>query len=223
MFATDGAVLGHAGPDDDLRWTLSIARGAEEIDAALPREQLELLAWAGDRHDCFAECRATDRSVFLAVQARQGTIVRALRLACARIEPAPGAPEGEPGPWPDARPVVEAYLGRLRAADFPGAAAFFAEDCLYSHPPYGGGHERVVYRSREALLHGFVNDRGPTQAIQVITGFAQDGASAFVEGVVDGLENGGTWGASCTIAPDGLIRRYLAFYGTPRVPRLGAN
>lgn len=217
---TAEAVVGHAGPSDDVRWSLSVARGRESIGRALWPVDAELVGWAGDADDWFAECASGDESIFVAAQVAGGGIARALRMGCARIDPPAGAAGVDAGSWPGARPVVETYLGHLRSADFEAAAASFSEDCLYSHPPYGGGHERVIYRGRSALLHGFVHDRGPSPAVQVITAFAQRGAQAFIEGVVEGLPEPGTWGGSCTMASDGLIQRYVAFYGAPSVMRL---
>ena len=55
--------------------------------------------------------------------------------------------------------MLEAYFAGLRDARFEAAAAQFTDDCLYTHPPYSGGTERVLWRGRESVLRGFVEDR----------------------------------------------------------------
>ena len=55
----------------------------------------------------------------------------------------------------------------------------------------------------------------------MITAFAQDGPVGFVEGVVDGIPDGGTFASTFIVDPDGLMTRYVAFYGGPRVPPAG--
>jgi hypothetical protein len=228
-FAGD-AIYAYADPADDLRWTLSVARGRDAIAAALDgrgEETVEVLAAVERDRDWFAEgwlvAGGEPATAFLALQRDDsGAIARALSLRCAAIDPPPGGGRDPGGAWPDARPILETYLGHLRAARFEEAAACFAPDCLYTHPPFPGGAQRVLYRDREAAHRGFVQDRGPTPAIQVISLFVQDGPTAFVEGVVDGIPNGGTWGSTLTLAPDGVIQRYVAFYGAPRVERLTA-
>lgn len=218
-----GAIYAYADATDDLRWALTVARGDEEIRRALSRRSEDreeiLLAAHGDGR-WFAETRAGDESGWLSVaQDERGAITRAVSFRCAAVEP-PRASAGEqPTTWPDARVVLEGYFSELRAARFDDAAAQFTPDCFYTHPPYPGGSERVRYRGRDALARGFVVDRGPTPAIQVVTRFVQDGPHAFVEGQVDGIPDGGTWGSALTLAPDGLIRRYVSFYGSPRVPQ----
>ena len=55
--------------------------------------------------------------------------------------------------------MLETYLEHLREGRFAEAAACFTADCVYSHPPFPGGTERVRYRGRAAAHHGFVHDR----------------------------------------------------------------
>jgi hypothetical protein len=103
---------------------------------------------------------------------------------------------------------------------FREAAAHFSADALYSHPPYAGGSERVLFTGREALWRGFEFERGPSPARQVITGFWQSGERVFIEGVVDGLPGGGTFFSTAQISSQGEIARYIAFYSATRIPSL---
>ena len=84
---------------------------------------------------------------------------------------------------------------------FREAASHFTLDTIYSHPPYAGGRQRVLFRGREALRRGFVIERGPSPARQVITGFWQRGARVFVEGVIEGIPDGGTFFSTAQISP----------------------
>jgi hypothetical protein len=213
------AVFAHASPTDDLRWSASIARGSRDAAAALPRAPVEPIVWAHDGDRSFAEGRSGDETVLLSAQTDgRGAVRRALRLACAPLDP-PVAHDGEGGRWPDARPVIETYLAHLRAAEFESAVGFFSPDCLYSHPPYRDGMGRVVYRGHDELLHGFVHDRGPSPVVQIVEAFVQRGPHALLEGVVEGIPNGGTFAASCSIDRDGRLSRYVAFYAATRVER----
>ena len=221
-FARD-AVYAWGDPSDDLQWRLSIARGRENIARALhgrDEAAVKILRRVDRGGDHFAEGRTVvagePATTFLRVQVdASGAVTRALSLWCHAADP-PAATDH--GPRPDGRPVIEAYFAGLRAARFDDAAACFTGDCFYTHPPWPGGEERIVYRGREAVARGFHEDRGPTPVIQVVTAFVQDGATAFAEGVVEGIPDGGTWAAALTLSPDGLLDRYVAFYGAPRVP-----
>jgi len=193
-------------------------RGPHDAAAALSgAAQLQPHAWATDGTRCFAEGRNDGETVFVSVQADdRGAIRRALRMACARLDDPP-ATDDTGFAWPDARTAIETYLGHLRAADFAAAVECFSPDCLYSHPPYRDGMGRVVYRGRDELLRGFVNDRGPSPVVQLIEAFAQRGPHAFIEGVVEGIPNGGSWQGSCEIDAHGRLRRYVAFYAATRI------
>jgi len=89
--------------------------------------------------------------------------------------------------------VLERHLADLMSSRFREAAARFTADTIYSHPPYAGGTERVLFRGRDALWHGFVTERGPSPARQVITDLWQRGDRVFVEGVIEGIPDGGTF------------------------------
>lgn len=48
----------------------------------------------------------------------------------------------------------------------------------------------------------------------------QAGRDCFIEGVVDGIPNGGSFVSSLSLDREGLIQRYVAFYSASRVERL---
>jgi hypothetical protein len=198
-----------------------LARGRREIAAALAiwDDPVELLAFAGDGRECFAEGRLGAASFAASLQLDAGgAIERVLWLTSAAVEPSPtwsdsaGSPSG-------AGPVLDRYFAHLQAAEFAAAASCFTADCLYFHPPYAGSPARVAFRDREELLDGFENKRGPSPARPVVTALAQSGADAFIEGIVEDVPNGGTFLSSVSLARDGLICRYAAWYCAPRVPR----
>jgi hypothetical protein len=118
----------------------------------------------------------------------------------------------------DGRTILERYFADLTKSRFREAAGNFTVDTLYSHPPYAGGTERVLFDGREALWRGFVELRGPSPVRQIITGFWQQGERVFVEGVIEGIPNGGSFFATGQIGPEGEIARYVAFYSSQRVP-----
>jgi len=116
------------------------------------------------------------------------------------------------------RPVLESYFAALMNSRFREAAAHFTADTLYSHPPYAGGAERVLFRGRGALAYGFETERGPSPARQIITDLWQRGGRAFAEGIVEGIPNGGSFFSTADISCEGEIARYVAFYSTTRIP-----
>ena len=122
---------------------------------------------------------------------------------------------------PDGRPILERYFADLMSSRFREAAAHFSVDAIYSHPPYAGGTERVLFEGREALWRGFAVERGPSPVQQIITGFWQQGDRVFVEGVIEGIPDGGTFFSTAQISADGEIARYVAFYSATRIPPLG--
>jgi hypothetical protein len=215
------AIYGYAAPEEDLGGSRSLARGRREIAAALRRQyvQGELLALIGEGRDWFAEGRRGGASFVASLQLdARGAIERALCLASEAIEPSPTWGGGL-GTANDARAVLDRYIAHLQAAEFGAAVECFTHDCLYSHPPYAGCTSRVTFRGHDQLLDGFENKRGPSPARQVVVTLVQRGADCFIEGVVEGIPKGGSFVSSLSLAEDGRIRRYAAWYCTPRVPR----
>jgi hypothetical protein len=218
------AILGYAVPDDDLRAGRSLVRGRDEIAAVLAANRpVEILVQVADGLDVLAEGRAGDASVAASLQLDEdGAIARGFWLASAAVDPS-ATWAGGPGDEGEARPVLDRYFAHLQAGAFADAGACFSEDCLYSHPPYRGCTERVNFRSRDELVHGWETLRGTAPGRQVITAIAQSGPDCMFEGVVDGIPNGGSFLASLSLGTDGLIRRYSAWYCAPRVERIPAG
>ena len=52
----------------------------------------------------------------------------------------------------------------------------------------------------------------------MITGAWQSGDRVFVEGVIEGIPDGGTFFSTAQISPQGEIARYVAFYSATRIP-----
>jgi hypothetical protein len=144
--------------------------------------------------------------------------LRAPLVAGREVDGAGREVDGAGGPS-DGRAILERYFADLTNSRFREAAGNFTVDTLYSHPPYAGGTERVLFDGREALWRGFVELRGPSPVRQIVTGFWQQGERVFAEGVIEGIPNGGTFFATGQISPEGEIARYVAFYSSQRVPR----
>jgi hypothetical protein len=119
---------------------------------------------------------------------------------------------------PDGRPVLDRYFADLMSSEFRKAATHFTADTIYSHPPYAGGTERILFRGREAVWRGWVKERGPSPVRQVITALWQQGGRVFVEGVIEGIPDGGSFFSTAQITPEGEIARYVAFYSGTRIP-----
>ena len=134
------------------------------------------------------------------------------RLVWLRAPLAPPWNDDEEASVADGRPVLERYLADLQQSRFREAAAHFTADTLYSHPPYAGGTERVLFQGREALANGFATERGPSPVRQVITDLWQR--------VIEGIPNGGTFFSTAQITSGGEIARYVAFYSAERIPDL---
>jgi hypothetical protein len=118
---------------------------------------------------------------------------------------------------PDARPVFESYFDDLNHCRFQEASSHFTVNTIYSHPPYAGGTERVLYLGRHALCRGFIEDRGESPVRHVIVGCWQEGSRVFLEGVIDGVPNGGTFFSTGRLTPTGHVDRYVAFYTSARL------
>ena len=53
---------------------------------------------------------------------------------------------------------------------------------------------------------------------QIITHFWQRAGRVFVEGVIEGIPDGGTFFSTAQISSEGEIARYVAFYSATRIP-----
>jgi hypothetical protein len=213
-----------ASPAHGLTADIDAVRGARASAAALAdlsSSSLTLVAAAVSDRACWAEVtRRVDGEAETCVVALSYDAAGAVsRLVWLRAPLVPASSEfDEQSAGPDGRPVLERYFAHLQSLAFREAASHFTVDTIYSHPPYSGGTERVLYRGRAALAHGFATDRGPSPVRQIVTAFCQRGPRVFVEGVIEGIPNGGTFFSTGQISPEGEIARYVAFYSATRIP-----
>ena len=210
-----------ASPEQGLISGIDSVRGASDTAEALARlapSSLTVVDTVSSDDACWAEVTRVGASesetclVGLAYDG-DGAVSRLVWLRVPLVAP---LTDDLPNTAPDMRPILERYFDELQHSRFPEAAAYFSPDTIYSHPPYGGGKERVLYRGRDALVDGFVNDRGPSPVRQIITAFWQRGSRVFVEGVIEGIPNGGTWFSTGQVSPEGEIARYVACYSAQR-------
>jgi hypothetical protein len=166
--------------------------------------------------------RATASFVASAQLGGDGRVTRYLTYLC--TPPADRAPTGD-GPAPAAASdVLHDYFSALDTGNFAAAVDRFSDDVMYSHPPYRhtglDGNDRVVFRGRDELLAAF-RARGAQSFDHTILASIQRGPHCLVEGVVQGLADGGggSFISSLTLDDRGRIRRYLSFYCEPGVPR----
>jgi hypothetical protein len=212
-----------ASPAQGLKADIESVTGAAATSEALARlapSRLAVVASVASDRACWAEItrQSGDEAETCIAGLTFGATGQVSRLVWLRA-PLVEAGQGDRGASaPDGRPVLESYFAALMDSRFRDAAAHFALDAVYSHPPYAGGTERVLYRGREALWRGFVEDRGPSPVRQIITADWQQGDRMFVEGIVEGIPNGGTFFSSAQITPSGEIARYVAFYSARRLP-----
>jgi SnoaL-like domain len=207
-FAADVVYAYGADPTDECA-PRTVVRGSSEAARALAADlgggELELVACAGAGCDLLVEARVIDGTLGAAVRLDDdGDVVRVLSFRTQPVEPPAPIRDGTH----DGRAILDAYFERLEAADFDGAAACFAPNVLYSHPPYAPGGPRVEHRGRDALAAGFAA-RGPRGWHHRVLRFAQNGDRCLVEGDVEGL---GVWLSSFSLDGDGLIARYCSFY-----------
>jgi hypothetical protein len=211
-----------ASPLHGLTSVIESVRGAEDVTGALialAPSDLTMVACVPSAHICWAELErrpvgGDPETCLVGASYGAGGEVSRLVWLCAPLVP---AWRGDPAPSaPDARPVIERYFADLMRSRFREAAGHFAGDVIYSHPPYRSGTARVLYLGRDALARGFADERGPTPARQVIAGCWQRRDRLFVEGVVEGIPNGGTFISAGQITPEGEIARYVAFYSAQR-------
>ena len=212
-----------ADPEQGAAGAVEWADGLDatrEVLASLAPSEVTLAACVATDQTCWAEivrrgaCDPETCIVGLSFDAEQ--MVR--RLVLLRAPLVSASPTGKSPSVPPGRSILEAYFDDLMNSRFREAAAHFSADALYSHPPYAGGSERVLFIGREALSRGFAIERGPSPARQLITGFWQSAERVFIEGVVEGISDGGTFFSSAQISPQGEIARYVAFYSARRIP-----
>ncbi|MGB1505227.1 MAG: hypothetical protein ACPHJY_11750 [Acidimicrobiales bacterium] len=132
---------------------------------------------------------------------------------------------GPPGPEPersdhDAAVALERYFAHLDSGAFEDAAACFALEVLYSHPPYKhtgiSDPGRLDIVGRDALLATF-RRRGRQPFGHRLISFGQVGRHAMLEGLVEGIPGGGSGSFVSCLSLDarGLIARYVSFYCEP--------
>ena len=212
-----------ASPEQGLTAAIELVRGPGATADALARlapSTLTVVATAPGERACWAEitrCGEADPETCVAglTYDATGAVSRLVWLR------APLVPvlevNGGLGAL-DARAILESYFADLMRSRFRQAAAHFTVDTLYSHPPYEGRTERVLFRGREALRRGFVTERGHSRVRQVVTGFWQRDHRVFIEGVIEGIPDGGTFFSTAEISSEGEIARYVAFYSRSRIP-----
>jgi hypothetical protein len=210
-----------ADPEQGVAAAIDSVDGADatrEALAHLAPSQLTVAAAVMKGGTCWAELTrrgdAGPETCLVGLTLGATGLVRRLVLLRAPLVP-PVSPEES---TPSARPILEGYFDDLMNSRFREAAAHFSVDTLYSHPPYAGGSKRVLFSGRDALWRGFAIERGPSPARQVITGFCQQGGRAFIEGVIEGTADGGTFFSTAQIDSNGEIARYVAFYSARRIP-----
>jgi hypothetical protein len=223
-----------ASPEQGLKAAIESVHGPEATIEALARlapSRLTVVRAIASEDACWAEIARRGEGepetclaglTFGATgQVTRLVWLRAPLVAARDVDGAGAASAGQTpdAQTPDGRTIFERYFADLTHSRFREAATNFTVDTLYSHPPYAGGTERVLFDGREALWRGFVELRGPSPVRQVITGFWQQGERVFVEGVIEGIPNGGSFFATGQIAPEGEIARYVAFYSAARIPR----
>ncbi len=215
-----------ASPEQGLTARVDALRGAGVSVAALADlspSNLTLVAAVASEGACWAEvtrradCEPETCLAGLTYD-RRGTVCRLVWLRV-RLVP-PSSEVDEQSAVPDGRPVLERYFADLMSSRFREAASHFTVDTIYSHPPYAGGTGRVLLLGREALWRAFVTERGPSPARQIVADCRQRGNRVFVEGVIEGIPNGGTFFSTAQISPEGQIARYVAFYSATRIPRI---
>jgi hypothetical protein len=212
--------------DETAERTVVIGRGAIRGALAATPEMRPYVSLRDDEN-CFVEgvlIAARGRTVATFAASAQldlsGRIVRCLVLRCPPVEPSVSWGRGAEEASGDGLEILQRYLHHLVAGELVEASECFSQDCLYSHPPYAPGAPRAEFHGRDELLRGFRRTRGPRSSRPSIVCGVQRGADCFVEGVVEN-EAGpkGSFVSSASLDGDGLIRRYVAFYTAPPIPR----
>jgi hypothetical protein len=221
-----------ADPDQSRRAEIDAVSGGDAVAAALERmgpasPELEAAVTddsVTDRQLCWAEVTrrgaCVDETCLIGTTADHEGAVRRLILLRASAAPQAVHPPSAapPGVTPAARPIVERYFDHLMNSRFEAAAGHFTADTIYSHPPYRSGADWVLFRSRDALLDGWLTLRGPSPARQLVTSCWQVEDRFFIEGVVEGIPAGGSFFSTGQLNAQGEIVRYVAFYSSRRIP-----
>jgi hypothetical protein len=224
-FAED-ALYASWEPAGDETSPRRIADGRDAIALTLPGNgvRLEPQICLHDGSSCFVEGRllglAADATFSWSAQLDgDGLLTRVLAQRCPPVEPSPTWRLAQPESSADAHAVLDRYFTNLQAGRFPEAVACFSPNVLYDHPPYVAGGTRVTFRGRDQLLDGFTRVRPRSTIRQVVITCLQAGLDGFVEGIAEGIPNGGSFVSSFALDQNGLIERYVAFYTVSRVAR----
>ena len=212
-----------ADPEQGVAATVDSVDGADathEVLVRLAPSELTVAGAVATDRSCWAEItrrgNGDPETCIVGLTFNAANLVHRLVLLRAPLVPASAVAEWTSAPC--GRPILDAYFDDLMNSRFREAAAHFSVDSLYSHPPYAGGSERVLFMGREAVWRGFAIERGPSPARQVITGLWQRGDRVFIEGVVEGIPVGGTFVSTAQVSSHGEIARYVAFYSARRIP-----
>jgi hypothetical protein len=187
--------------------------------ASLAPCELTLVAEAGDDSKWWAEltCVVPDHEPETIVLSLCGDAGGAIeRIVCLGASYVPMPTASEAGSAAPARALFEGYFEALQDSRFDDAAAYFSADALWAHPPYAGNPERELARGRQELIHTFVRKRGDSPVRQVITGLWQADDRVFMEGVIEGIPNGGSFASTGQLSASGEVNRYVAFYTAAR-------
>jgi hypothetical protein len=209
-----------ASPKQGLRAEVEALHGANETARALGRLAPSTLTVVGAAHSDDATwveiARGEHETCVVGLSHDSAGAVS--RLVWLRAPLVPAWEANGASTAPDARSILERYFADLMSSRFGDAASHFTAETIYSHPPYAGGRERVLYRGRDALERGFVTDRGPSPARQIISALWQRASRVFIEGVIEGIPRGGSFFSTAQLSAEGKIARYVAFYSARRIP-----
>ncbi len=221
-------VVSIADSDDGLPPQARVTHDADEARRAIEAQRLgaaTTVIAVADGPVSFVEARTAGggrpRSLVLTATAdAHGRIARLVVLTGAAVAGPSAAPAEPASGWAVAGPRLDRYFHDLEAGAFAAAAEAFSVDCLYSHPPYGPGQSRIDFAGRAALLDGWLTKRGRTSSRHGVLRIVQTGRHGFIEGFAgaDHLTAGSTFLSSFTLAADGLIERYVAYYAAPQIP-----
>jgi hypothetical protein len=212
-----------ASPEQGLVAAVESVRGAQDVTDALARLgpcRLTVGATVVAAEACWSEIARVgdDAPETCLAGLNYDAAGRVSRLIWLRAPLVPASGAGEGTATIDAQPLLERYFSDLMSSRFREAAEHFTADTIYSHPPYAGGRRRVLFQGRDVLRRGFETERGPSPARQIITACWQRGARVFVEGVIEGIPDGGSFFSTAEVTAGGEIARYVAFYSAARLP-----